>query len=264
MPKVMKQEPLALPAPVGQELVPVKEAAQGSNLQEGDEKANAREYNDLMDAYSLHQFMIRKGKVIDTTPEYASYKRTYAAHWGEITVVIHALEKLLGEYNVPLAYIDGKKAAKLAMDPFKKWTVDDLLNCVANQDTVMEYVKIPGRLFAGTNGKDLAATYISKTWRMYKQKKQYKFMKMFNDSANVIKEAYRRYRTKKQFREKLMQKYKEELVRSQNIYNRGTIGRVETDDARVQGEVARNQEETSRRNPRQQHFCQRTFPAPSP
>ena len=181
-------------------------------MQEGDVKGNAREYNDLMDAYSLHQFMIRKGKTIDTTPEFSSYKRTYSARWGEIILVVHALEKLLGEYNVPLAYIDGKKVARLAMDPFKRWTVDDLLNCIANQETVMEYVKIPGRLFAGANGKELAATYVSKTWRMYKQKKQFKFMKMFNNSANTIKQAYKRYKTAKQFKEKLAQKYKEELV----------------------------------------------------
>lgn len=199
-----------MPAPPGQELVPVKEGQVGSSQEEQD-KLNAREYNDLMDAYSLHQFMIRKGKTIDTTPEFLSYKRTYTSRWGEITIVIHALEKLLGEYQVPLAYIDGKKVLKLAIDPFKKWTVDDLLNCISNQDTVLEYVKIPGKRFAGTNGKELAATCISKTFRMYSQKKKYKLTKMFNDSANVIKHAYKRYRNGKQVKEKISQKFKEEL-----------------------------------------------------
>jgi len=33
-------------------------------------KANERGYNELMDVYSLHQFIIRKGKCLDTTPEF--------------------------------------------------------------------------------------------------------------------------------------------------------------------------------------------------
>ena len=227
----LKQQPLALPAPgaggelsegTGKELVPVrgKESAPLEELKEGDDKLNARAYNELMDAYSLHQFIIRKGKTIETTPEFISYKRTYATRWSEITLVVHALEKLLSEYNVPLAYVDGKKAARLATDPFKKWTVDDLLNCIVNQDTVLVHVKIPGRRFAGPNGKELAATFISKTWKMYKLKKQFKFMRMFNAAARKITTAYKLYKTARQFKEKITQKYKEELVPSLHVGRR--------------------------------------------
>lgn len=201
---------LAIEAPPAQELIPTKPVVEIGTLQD-DDKANAREYNDLMDAYSLHQFMIRKGKVLDSTPEFASYKRTYASRWGEVCVVIRALEKLLGEYNVLLAYIDGKKVLKLAIDPFRKVTTDDLLNCIINQEATLKYIKIPGRLFIGANGNELAATYISKTWRMYKQKKDYKYMKVFRDSANAIKRAYRIYIHAKQFKEKVARKFKEEL-----------------------------------------------------
>jgi len=164
-----------------------------------------------MDAYSLHQFMIRKGKIIDTTPEFASYKRTYASRWGEVSIIIRSLEKLLSEYNILLAYIDGKKVLKLAIDPFRKVTTDDLLNCIVNQEATLKYIKIPSRLFVGPNGKELAATYISKTWRMYKQKKEYKYIKIFKNSANTIKRAYRHYVNTKQFKEKIAQKFKEEL-----------------------------------------------------
>ena len=34
-----------------------------------------------MDEYSLHQFIIRKGQALDTTPEFASYKRSYLKQW---------------------------------------------------------------------------------------------------------------------------------------------------------------------------------------
>ena len=71
--------------------------------------AQARSYNELMDVYSLHQFIIRKGKVLDQTPEFISFKRTYISQWGSVSYIIHILEKFLSTYGVDLAYIDGKE-----------------------------------------------------------------------------------------------------------------------------------------------------------
>jgi hypothetical protein len=45
-------------------------------------------YDDIMDQFSLHQFIIRKGKVLDNTPEFASYQRSYRAYWGSIERII--------------------------------------------------------------------------------------------------------------------------------------------------------------------------------
>jgi hypothetical protein len=50
--------------------------------------APGRNYEDIMDKFSLHQFIIRKGKVLDNTPEFASYRRTYRGVWGSIERVI--------------------------------------------------------------------------------------------------------------------------------------------------------------------------------
>ena len=47
-----------------------------------------RNYDEIMDQFSLHQFIIRKGKVLDNTPEFASYQRSYRAYWGSIERVI--------------------------------------------------------------------------------------------------------------------------------------------------------------------------------
>ena len=68
----------------------------------------ARSYNELMDVFSLHQFIIRKGKVLDQTPEFISFKRTYIAQWGSVSYIIHLLEKFLSTYQIDIAYIDGK------------------------------------------------------------------------------------------------------------------------------------------------------------
>ena len=58
----------------------------------------ARSYNELLDVCSLHQFIIRKGKVLANTPEFLSFKRTYIAQWGSISYIIHLLEKFLSTY----------------------------------------------------------------------------------------------------------------------------------------------------------------------
>lgn len=58
---------------------------------------DARGYNELMDVYSLHQLMIRKGTLLEQTPEFISFKRTYIARWGSIAYVLHLLEKLMSD-----------------------------------------------------------------------------------------------------------------------------------------------------------------------
>ena len=52
-------------------------------------------YIEAMDEFSLHRFVIRKGKVLDETPEFISYKRIFIGKWAGISYVIHMLEKLL-------------------------------------------------------------------------------------------------------------------------------------------------------------------------
>jgi len=56
-----------------------------------------RGYNELMDVYSLHQLMIRKGTLLEQTPEFISFKRTYISRWGSIAYVLHLLEKLMND-----------------------------------------------------------------------------------------------------------------------------------------------------------------------
>ena len=67
-----------------------------------------------MDTFSLHQFMIRKGKALSDTPEFESYHRTYEPLWDIIAALIKQLESLCSQYAVPLAIVDGKSLADLA------------------------------------------------------------------------------------------------------------------------------------------------------
>lgn len=119
-----------------------------------------RSYNELMDIYSLHEFIIRKGKVLDQTPEFISFKRTYIHKWGSISYIIHLLEKLLTTYNIDMAYIEGKQVAMLAEEDLKKPPNELLFDCIMNKEEVGKIIKIPSRMFKGPKGPELAAITI--------------------------------------------------------------------------------------------------------
>mmetsp|Transcript_7307 Transcript_7307/g.6491 ORF Transcript_7307/g.6491 Transcript_7307/m.6491 type:complete len:142 (+) Transcript_7307:969-1394(+) len=122
----------------------------------------ARSYNELMDIYSLHQFIIRKGKCLDQTQEFVSFKRTYIAQWGSISYIIHLLEKMLGAANVEIAYVDGKELVKLSEESseLNKPTNENLFDCIVNKDEVGKNIKIPTRMFRGPKGPEYAAVAI--------------------------------------------------------------------------------------------------------
>ena len=47
----------------------------------------SRDYEALMDEFSLHRFIIRKGYVLDT-PEFRSFQRKYSPHWSRLLIII--------------------------------------------------------------------------------------------------------------------------------------------------------------------------------
>ena len=77
----------------------------------------ARQFEELMDTFSLHHFIIRFGSTLDTTPEYISFQRKFQDHWGAIQRLVSKLEAIMLQFDVPLAYIDGQMLAALALDP---------------------------------------------------------------------------------------------------------------------------------------------------
>ena len=69
-----------------------------------------------MDSHSLHEFMIRYGLTLSSTPEFMSYQRVYAAVWPVLAELILQLEGICAEYAVPLVVVDGK-VCMLNYDP---------------------------------------------------------------------------------------------------------------------------------------------------
>jgi hypothetical protein len=95
---------LALPAPKNQGTQQDAEAQNADGLDDVKAIANtntqARGYNELMDEYSLHQLMFRKGKLIDQTPEFISFRRNNIEKWGPVSFILMNFEKLFTDFNV--------------------------------------------------------------------------------------------------------------------------------------------------------------------
>ena len=68
----------------------------------------ARQYVELIDSHSLDEFLISYVESLDSTPEYGSYRRVYAAVWPVVEELIKQLESICTEYAVPLVVVDGK------------------------------------------------------------------------------------------------------------------------------------------------------------
>lgn len=87
-----------------------------------------------MDEYSLHELIIRRGLVLDQTPEFNSFKRTFIQKWGQISYILMLLEKLLRHSQVEMAYIDGRKVAAFCyntdIDLNHTPTDEELFDCV--------------------------------------------------------------------------------------------------------------------------------------
>jgi len=95
---------MALPAPKNQGTQQDAEAQNADGLDDvktlNNTNTQARGYNELMDEYSLHQLMFRKGKLIDQTPEFISFRRNNIEKWGPVSFILMNFEKLFTDFNV--------------------------------------------------------------------------------------------------------------------------------------------------------------------
>ena len=96
-----------------------------------------------MDEYSLHQLMFRKGKLIDQTPEFVSFRRNNIEKWGPVSYILMNFEKLFSDFIVQLVYVDGRALVELARESLDKPSKEAMLDCVTNKDEVSKLIKIP-------------------------------------------------------------------------------------------------------------------------
>jgi hypothetical protein len=157
----------------------------------GKERDDPRTYAELLDMYSLHEFIIRKGATLQNTPEYQSYRRSHAHEWGAVAHVVRLLEELLASYGVPLAYIDGKKVATLAAVDLGTPSREELLHCIANRADVESLMVSSVQQFRqGKSGRDVAATRIQSVVRMHLQRKSFSHLRAATKASLLIQRQW--------------------------------------------------------------------------
>ncbi|KAK2189579.1 hypothetical protein NP493_102g04042 [Ridgeia piscesae] len=134
------------------------------------------------------RFAIQHGKVVDTRQEFLSFKQHYCLSWGSIVTMLKHLERMLTNYSVPIAFINGEKLADLALEfeLEKPPTVQDLLTVIVNREDVENIIRRPGRRFMGPNGLHVAATIIQAMYRRYRDRVNYLDYRRKKWAAGVI------------------------------------------------------------------------------
>jgi hypothetical protein len=81
------------------------------------------------------------------------------SHWILINNILKSLEKLMKDYDIALANVDGKLLAELALDR-KMPSVEDLVECIVNKDEILKIIKLPKLMYKGEKGKLFAVIKI--------------------------------------------------------------------------------------------------------
>ncbi|TYZ67888.1 hypothetical protein PybrP1_010134 [[Pythium] brassicae (nom. inval.)] len=152
-----------------------------------------RGYNELLDTYSLHQFIIHKGRAMRETPEFVSFRRVAQEVWGGVEEVIRALEALLTRYFVPLAYVDGQRLMTVAAMELSSYSKRELLSCIVNEDQVGSLIRRPGQRYKGKDRKRRAATTIQNFFRMCWSQQKYQRFRSHQASVELIQRVWRAY-----------------------------------------------------------------------
>ncbi|KAG2501161.1 hypothetical protein HYH03_000976 [Edaphochlamys debaryana] len=167
------------------------------------ESPEARAFETLMDTFSLHEVLIRKGVVLRETPEFESYARSYEPVWGVVEGLLQHLGALCQQYAVPLAVVNGKSLGDLAVQVASAGyqpAMEDLLVCLSNIQEVAALLKQPGRRFLGPGGAEAAAQKIQAHYRGHlcrrKDSRQ-------GQASLRIQHAWRNSRLRKQLRERM-------------------------------------------------------------
>lgn len=166
-------------------------ANQMADVPPAKEREDARTYAELLDLYSLHEFIIRRGRTLRNTPEFVSFKRSYVTQWGSIETVVEQLEDLLTAYGVPTAYIDGKQVVHYAVLDQGVLSKEELMSCIANRQEVEPLMaSVVVQYQQGLRGHHVAATKLQSVWKMYRERRRYGRLRVATAAAVVIQRQW--------------------------------------------------------------------------
>ena len=208
-----------------------------SHLDQPEEEKGPRDYDELLDTYSLHQFLIRKGKTLSSTPEFQSFSRKHHHLWGPIKQVLRELEAICREYGITVATIHGARVVELAEDELIKLTPEVLFRCFSldihspSDPLLRSLLASPSKArysMGGDLARVMAALKIQSTWRMFIQRRLYLHYRYRHTKAVLIQRAFRRFRTILGTREKIARRWNERVEKwktnVQEVWKKGYAG----------------------------------------
>ena len=184
-----------------------------------------------MDEFSLHQLIFRKGKLLDQTPEFASFRRTFIDRWGPISFILMHFEKVFTDNEVPIAYVNGRKLVALANDQLNKPSKDELFDCITNQEEVSKLIKAPHFMFKGPEGPVKASVVVQKNWRMFKARESYRHLLFLMRKAMIIQKRVKIYLYQKLTKDRV------EEINNENLF----VWREMMDDFKAKWPTIRSQ-----------------------
>ena len=131
--------------------------------------------------------------MLDETPEYASFRRTFIDKWGPVSFIIMKFESLFKKFEVQHAVIDGRKLVELAQEKLDPPQNEEMFECIINKDEVSKSIRVPQLMFKGPEGPILAATVIQKNFRMFKARESYRHLLFLMKKATKIQRRFRLY-----------------------------------------------------------------------
>eukprot|EP00892_Ulva_mutabilis_P001955 jgi/Ulvmu1/11760/UM008_0174.1 len=167
------------------------------------EDEEARQYEVLMDDLAAHSVIIRKGEVLDTTPEYESFRRTCGDAWPAVAGVLVQLEAICVQYAVPLATVGGRAVLALGQEvaeaaaaagggpPPPPLPAERLLACIENIQEVAAVLQRPGQRFRGPHGLAAAVVLIQAFTRGAHARRRAMVLRKKHTACRVIQGEWR-------------------------------------------------------------------------
>lgn len=168
-----------------------------------------KNYDSVMDTYSVHNIILRRGKVLTTTPEYASFKRTQHDNWTSISNALAKAEALFSQHGIGIVVLDGRKLAEVVCDELRPLRDADILDCVINQSQVLPFMQSSSYKFKLADGPQFAAVLIQSAWRRFHARSAYLQLLTLINKARLIQVHFRLYLKHKALKARIS-KYREE------------------------------------------------------
>jgi IQ domain-containing protein H len=125
--------------------------------------------------------------------------------WGDISVIIGEIEKMLQMYLPVVAWISSRKLKLKALEQLDSYSRDDLFQLVTNIKQVKDVICNPKKMYKGPKGFELAATMIQKQYRYYRAYSNFRQLKFLMSRATYIQRKYRLFQIKNKTKIKLRQ-----------------------------------------------------------